>query len=62
MERIEGRFQAAGLSEGLRSLPKSSESAMLCADSVDVNDMTMENAFKGTISTSRNVSHICEFP
>ncbi|RDX45236.1 hypothetical protein OH76DRAFT_1007231 [Lentinus brumalis] len=31
---------------------------MLCADSVDVNDMTMENAFKGTISTFRNVSHI----
>ncbi len=42
--------------------PSYTTSAIYCADSVDPQGTTMEDVFRGIISTTRNVSHMCEFP
>ncbi len=40
--------------------PSYTGAAIYCADSVDLRGTTMEDVFKGIVSTTRNVSHICE--
>ncbi len=40
--------------------PSYTSTAILCGDSVDLRGTTVEDVFKGIISTARNVSHICE--
>ena len=52
--------RASSSNAGPNDSPSFTETAIHCSDSVDMRGTTMEQVFKGIISTAQNVTHICE--